>query len=405
MLSEEYTGRRMRKFDAIKVGDKAVLKHVVTQSDIDQFVELTGDDNKLHVDKEYAKNTPFKKPVAHGMLGASFISTVIGTKLPGDGALWFSQSLEFLSPVRVGDTITIKAEVIKKLERTRIIELKTEIFNQSKQKVTAGIAKVKLIEQKQEPSKKRNKKITGGVVLVVGGTGGIGQATCLQLAKDGFDVAIHYYKHKELAEQLQNQIAALGRKSISIKADITDFYEVQEMVAKIIRQLHTITVVVNCAARDIPNIKLRDLEWDTIQDHFDINVKGAFNIQKCVVPVMEERGYGKIINITTQAVEKPNAGWVHYITSKSALCGFSKALALELAPKGIRVNLVSPGMTDTALIANIPEQARLLTEAQTPLGRIATSDDVAGAISFLTSDKSDFLTGETIRINGGQIML
>lgn len=129
------------------------------------------------------------------------------------------------------------------------------------------------------------------------------------------------------------------------------------------------------------------------------------NILKCVVPIMESNKYGKIINITTQAIEKPNSEWLHYVTAKSALHGFTKALAFELAPKGIRVNMVSPGITDTELIANIPEKARILTAAQTPLRRIATPEDIASAISFLASNKSDFLTGETIRVNGGQIML
>ena len=120
----------MRKFNSILVGDKAELIHVITQSDINQFVELTGDDNKLHVDVEYASTTSFKKPVAHGMLGASFISTIIGTKLPGDGALWYAQNLEFLQPVRVGDELRITAEVTKKIDRTKTIELQTDIFNQ-----------------------------------------------------------------------------------------------------------------------------------------------------------------------------------------------------------------------------------------------------------------------------------
>src|SRR3972149_9955526 len=142
----------MKKFDAIKVGDRAEIKHLITQSDIDRFVELTGDDNRMHVDKEYAQQTAYKKPVAHGMLGASFISTIIGTKLPGDGAVWFAQNLEFLLPVRVGDTLVVKAEVMNKIERTETIELKTEIFNQNKQKVTTGMAKVKVVEQKKVPT-------------------------------------------------------------------------------------------------------------------------------------------------------------------------------------------------------------------------------------------------------------
>lgn len=395
----------MNKFKSINVGDNAVLHHTITQNDIDQFVELTGDDNKLHIDKEYAKRTIFKKPIAHGMLGASFISTIIGTKLPGDGALWYAQNLEFLLPVRVGDIITINAEVIKKIERTQTIELSTNILNQYKQKVTTGTAKVKIIEQELLLPEENNEKLSRKVALVIGGTGGIGKVTCLQLAKDGFDVAVHYHKNKELAEDVKHQIKSLGKNAITVDADITNFGFVKEMIEKILRKLYTITVVVNCTTLSVQNIKFSDLEWVNIQNHFALNIQGSFNILKSVVPIMEKNKYGKIINLGTLAVDKPIASWLHYITAKSALIGFTKALAIELAPKGIRINLVSPGMTDTELVADIPEKAKLLTAAQTPLKRIATTVDVANAISFLSSNKSDYLTGETIRVNGGQIML
>jgi 3-oxoacyl-[acyl-carrier protein] reductase len=394
-----------RKFESIKIGDKAEITHVITQRDVDKFVDLTGDDNKLHVDKEYASKTTFKKPLVHGMLGAAFISTLIGTKLPGDGALWFSQNLEFLLPARVGDTITVKAEVVKKIERMQTIELSTEIYNQHKQKVTTGTAKVKLIEQEKLADESKKEKFTKKVALVIGGTGGIGRSACLQLAQDGFDVAIHYQKNRELAEKVRDQIIALGKKAIIVNADIIDFVLVKEMIEKTIRKLNIITVVVNCATLNVPNIKFKELEWESIQNHFDINIKGSFNILKCVVPVMEKNKYGKIINLSTLAVEKLNSEWLHYITAKSALNGFTKAVAFELAPKGIRINLVSPGMTDTELLANIPEKFKLLTAAQTPLRSIAKPEDVAGAISYLASERSDYLTGETIRVNGGQIMI
>jgi len=122
------------EYHQINVGDRAELSHEITASDIEKFVSLSGDDNRLHVDQQYAANTAFKKPVAHGMISASFISTIIGTRIPGDGALWYEQNLEFLLPVRVGDIITVKAEVIKKIDRLKAIELKTEVYNQHRQK-------------------------------------------------------------------------------------------------------------------------------------------------------------------------------------------------------------------------------------------------------------------------------
>lgn len=395
----------MKNYDDIKIGDTAELIHNITQSDVDKFADLTGDDNKIHLDNEYASKTPYKKPVAHGMLSASFISTIIGTKLPGDGALWFAQEIEFLQPVRVGDSITIKAEVIKKIDRMRAIELSTDIYNQNMQKVASGKAKVKLIVQREIERETEEKKIRERVALILGGTGGIGRVTCLQLAEDGFDIAINYNNNMILAEKIKEQIRTLGKKAMIVKADIEDFAQVQDMINTIVRKFGTITVVANCATIKIPNIKFDDLAWERIQEQFNLNIRGSFNIMKCIIPVMEKNNYGKIINVTTQYIDMPNAQLVHYITAKSALSGFSKALAFELAHRGIRVNLVSPGMTDTDLIADVPEKTRLLTAAQTPLRHIAKPEDVASAICYLASEKSDYLTGETIRINGGKLMI
>jgi 3-oxoacyl-[acyl-carrier protein] reductase len=396
----------MTRFETIQLGEKAEIKHVVTQSDLEKFVELTGDDNKLHVDKEYAAKTSFKKPVVHGMLGASFISTIIGTKLPGDGALWFSQNIEFLLPVRIGDELTIRAEVIKKLDKLQVIELQTDIFNQDKQKVTAGVARVKIIEQ-DTPKEQTElaEPVSGKVALVIGGTGGIGRKTCMALAREGFDVVVHYHSNMETALDLKKDIESLGRKAEIVGADIKNEEGVKSIVEFVKRKFEYLTAVINCATSKIVNIKFEDLDWADMQKHIDINVKSNFYLLKYCIPLFSERRYGKVILMTTQAVETPNAEWLPYITAKTALQGFGKASAVELAGKGIRVNMVSAGMTDTDLIADIPEKVRLVTAAKTPLRRLANSEDVASAIVFLASDKSDFMTGETLRINGGQVMI
>lgn len=394
----------MSKYDAIKIGDTATLSHAITQQDIDHFVELTGDDNKLHIDADYAGTTIFKKPVAHGMLGASFISTIIGTKLPGDGALWFAQNLEFLLPVRIGDTITVVAEVLKKYDRDNIVELKTDIYNQHKQTVTTGVAKVKIIESQPSAEAQAisdNKKIA----LVIGATGGIGQAICRQLAEDGFNVAIHYHNNKQVAMSMQDALVSLGITCMTCSADIVDAQQTAHMVGQVLRKMGGLTLLVNCATARIPIIKFSSLTWEDFQTHIDTNIHGMLNLTKEIVPIFEAQNRGKIITFSTQAIETPSAGWLHYITAKAALQGFSRALAVELAPKGITVNMVSPGMTDTELIADIPEKSRLMAAAKAPLRRLAKPEDIAGTVSFLASSKSDYLTGETIRVNGGQVML
>ncbi len=394
----------MGRYSKINVGDSAKIKHIITSKDIEKFVELSGDDNRLHVDKEFASKTSFKKPVAHGMIGASFISTIIGTKIPGDGALWYAQSLEFLLPVRIGDELTITATVLKKIDRQNSIELQTDIYNQHKQKVTTGIAKVKIIED--EIIEEDISLLSEKIVLVIGATGGIGSETAKILAKENYNMILHYNSNKSKAEQLKTELQNLtDKKIILVQANLLNEQEISEMFFEINRYFISISAFVNASTLHFGNIKISNLEWSDISSQLDINIKVNFNLVKKIIPLMEINHYGKIVFITTQATEQFNSEWLHYITGKSALNGFAKALAVELASKGIRVNLVSPGMTDTELISDIPEKVKLLTSAKTPLKRLAKPQDIANAISYLISKKSDFLTGETIRVNGGQVMI
>ena len=396
----------MGKYDSIRVGDTAEIRRKITNEDLLKFVDLTGDDNSLHVDEEYAQNTSFKKQVVHGMLGASFISTIIGTKLPGDGALWYSSSLEFILPVRIGDLITIKDKVIKKNDRNKSVELETEIYNQNNQKVIAGISKVKIVEQVIESSalNVENKRKRTETALVIGATGGIGEAACKKLAKDGFNVIIHYNKNEKKAKCIQKKILSLGKKSITIGADISELCEVKDMFFEISRKFSSLDVIVNCSTPSFGNIKFQDSEWTEFQKHLDTNVKGTFNLVKVALPKMLEKESGNFINITSEYVDNPVTELSHYITFKAALEGFTRSLAMEFASKGIRFNLVSPGMTDTQLISDVPEKTKMVTAAQTPLRKIGAPTDIANVIGFLSSHDSDHITGETIRINGGRVM-
>jgi 3-oxoacyl-[acyl-carrier protein] reductase len=347
-----------RTFEDIQIGDTAVLTRRIGEDDIRRFVEMTGDDNPLHVNRAYAEKTPFKDIVVHGMLGASFISTIIGTKLPGEGALWMAQSLEFLLPVRLGDELTVTATVTKKHERDRLLELDTRITNQSAQVVLQGTGKVRLLEQRPEPPKDEGAGLL--VALVTGGSGGIGRAICERLAADGFKVAVHFRSNAAAAKAVVERIA----KPFDL------------------------------------------LSWDDFDGHFRAQVGAAFFLCQEVVPRMKARKQGRIINITSMVADgTPTPQWTTYAVAKSALATFTRALAVELGPSGIRVNNVAPGMTDTALVGDIPEKARLIVAQQTPLRRLADPTDVAGAVSFLASPSSSFMTGETVRVNGGKAML
>jgi 3-oxoacyl-[acyl-carrier protein] reductase len=145
--------------------------------------------------------------------------------------------------------------------------------------------------------------------------------------------------------------------------------------------------------------------WEDFSIHLDNQILGSFNLVNAVAPIMESNGYGKIVLIGSQAIETPSHGLIPYITAKGALSSFAKAMAIDLAKYGIRVNVVSPGMTDTKQLSGWPERVLLTTAAKTPLKRLGLPEDVANAIVFLASNNSDYLTGETIRVNGGQVML
>lgn len=394
----------MTRFDEIALGGSAEVVHTITERDLERFVDLTGDDNRLHVDKDYAKQTSFKERVVHGMLGASFISTVIGTKLPGDGALWFSQTLEFLLPVRVGDKIKVVATVIDKIERDSVIVLSTEIFNQEKQKVISGTAKVKIVEPVLDEVQQPQEEYTR-TALIIGATGGVGAAVARNFAARGYDLILSYRSDDEKAERLRQELQPCNVKMKLVKGDASSESFVMELREQCRRFSSGLDYLVNTATAPVSAIGLDDLGWADFEKHLVANIKSSFYLAKTLSPLMAGQTAPGMVFVTSQASEVPINGWIPYITAKSALNGFAKALAMDLAPMGIRVNLVSPGMIDTDLIANIPKKARLLVEAKCPRRRLATPKDVAAAVAYLSSDDADYVTGETIRVNGGQVML
>jgi len=393
----------MRKFESFYLWETATLKHDVRLSDVEKFVDLSGDDNKLHVNKEFARLTSFSKPVVHGMIGVSFISTLIGTKIPGDGALWYKQSVEFLMPVRIGDIIEVSIEIIGINKKAKSLELRTKIKNQHKQLVTTGISEVKVIELKKELIE--IEQSVGPIALVIGATGGIGSQVCIELAKNGFDVVVHYFSNKEEALILKNRILGLNQRSEVVQCNVTDLTSLLEIRSSIERTLGSITHVVNCSTTATPNIKFENIDWSKFIEHYNVNVQGAFNLVKTFLPSMIEHKAGNFIFITTQYTNSPKTELSYYISAKSALEGFVRSLAVEYGPQLIRFNLVSPGMTQTDLISDVPEKAKLLSAMNTPLRKLANAIDIANTITFLASNKSNHITGETIRINGGQVII
>jgi len=387
-------------FEAVKEGDQESLVKQITEADVRRFVELTGDDNPLHVDPAYAKETAFKEVVVHGMLGASFISTVIGTRLPGAGALWVSQSMEFSLPVRLGDTLTITCTVLRKHSRDRLLELDTRITNQHGQVVLSGGGKVKLLEP---PAPK-----TGGtearlrVAIVTGGAGGIGSVICETLAAQGFAVVVNYHTRSERAEGLVAKIRAAGAQALAVQADVTTSEGALSLVKEAKRHFGGVSVLINAASPRIIARSLDDLSWSEVQQQLDGQLKSALLMIQTCKPAMLDAGGGRIISLGSQSSDgAPVPGWTAYAIGKGALSSLTRYLAVELGPLGITVNMVSPGMTNTAFISGVSEKQQLMAARQIPMRRLGEPEDTAAAVAFLASDQAAYITGQNLRVNGG----
>lgn len=391
-------------FDSIEVGETRSLSRKITEADVRRFVEMTGDDNPLHVDRSFAEETSFKDIVVHGMLGASFISTVIGTQLPGSGALWVSQNIEFLLPVRLGDELTVSCTVVRKHERDRLLELDTRITNQNRQLVLTGQGKVKLLAGRPRPEA----PLPGDrppVAIVTGGAGGIGAAICRRLAADGNKVVINYMGRRDKAEALAAELNQQDVRAISVQADISTDGGAANLFSAAVKAFGGVGILVNNASPRINPSAFAASEWEDFQTHLDVQVKGAYLMMKLCLPEMMDRKWGRIVNITTQAIEgTPTSGWSSYAVAKGALAMLTRYAAAELGPQGITVNAVAPGMTETSLIGDIPEKLQLMVARQTPLRRLARPQDVAAAIAHLVSEDAAFITGHTMRVNGGLAM-
>jgi 3-oxoacyl-[acyl-carrier protein] reductase len=390
-------------FDQVKEGDSQSLVKRISEADIQRFVEMTGDDNPLHVDSTYASTTSFKEIVVHGMLGASFISTVIGTKLPGPGALWVSQAMDFNLPVRLGDTLTVTCTVLRKHARDRLLELETRINNQHGQAVLTGVGKVKMLELPKPKIVDPTAKIK--VAIVTGGGGGIGRVICQKLADDGFSVVVNYLSGRERAETLVRALCTGGAKAVAVQADVATSEGANKLCQEALRHFEGVSVLVNAVSPRIVAKSIDDLEWSDVQLHLDVQLKSALMMVKACKSAMVATGYGRIISITSQAWDgTPVAGWTAYAIGKGGLATLNHYLAAELGPTGITVNSVSPGMTDTSFISGVSEKQQLMVARQTPMRRLGTPEDVASAVAFLASEGAAYITGQSLRVNGGGSM-
>ncbi len=253
-------------------------------------------------------------------------------------------------------------------------------------------------------------KFKGQVVLVTGASRGIGAAIACAFAQEGATVAVNYLANHTAADETVAACRAAGGDAWAVQADVGDAEAVRAMVDAVVLEAGRIDVVVNNAFRpyafDPRHRKLfGDVPWSDYQAQFDGAVGGAFNVCQAVLPHLRQRARGSIVNIATNLVENPVVPYHDYTTAKAALVAFSRNLAAELGPLGIRVNCVAPGLVyPTQASQATPEALREAITAATPLRRIARPEDVAGPVLFLASEWSGFMTGQVLFVDGGLVM-
>ncbi|MBI5191420.1 MAG: 3-oxoacyl-[acyl-carrier-protein] reductase [Nitrospirae bacterium] len=244
--------------------------------------------------------------------------------------------------------------------------------------------------------------LKGKTALVTGGAQGIGRAIAMMLAAEGADVAVSDINLAK-AEETAAEVAALGVRSVAIEGNVADSASAQAMVDKAVEALGKLDILVNNAGitRDNLIMRMKEDDWDLV---LDINLKGSFNCAKAALKHMSKARTGRIINIASIVGAMGNAGQANYVASKAGLIGLTKTIAREYSSRNITANAVAPGFIDTAMTQALPDKVREELMKQIPMGRLGSSEDVAGAVAFLASDAASYVTGQVIHVNGGMYM-
>ena len=242
------------------------------------------------------------------------------------------------------------------------------------------------------------------IALVTGGTGGIGTAICIGLAEQGRLVIAGYFPpEKEIAEAWQQARKAEGFDIEIVAGDVANFEASQQMITDIETRFGSIDILVNCAGitRDKTLRKMEPEQWHAV---LRTNLDSAFNVTRHVVDDMTQKNFGRIVNIASVNGSKGQFGQTNYSAAKAGLHGFTKALAQEVASKGVTVNTVSPGYVKTEMTSAMPAQVLESIVSQVPVGRMAMPEEIAHSVCFLTEDQNAYMTGANLPVNGGMYM-
>lgn len=383
-------------------GQTAEATIVVDERVIAAFAEFSGDRNPLHIDRQAAESFGYARPVAHGVITLAIVSRLIGMEMPGPGALWRGQDIEWLLPVYLGDRLRVRLTVRRVSHAARSLVLLTEAFNQDGHMVMKGEARVSVAEKIVDRAE--TVQATARVALITGSSRGIGAAVAMRLAKNGVAVVINSRTMSDDLQRLSERIRASGGRVVALAGDVADPAAAASLVERAVREFGALDIIVHGASPPIATAPIDEVSFDDMQGLFSLYVGGAMSLMRAAVPGMRERKFGRFVHIgTSYIVGAPPAGTGAYVAAKNALWGLVKASAVDLGPHGITVNMVSPGVTVTQMADRIPARIKEVEARKSPARRLATVDDTAAAVAFLASDEASYVNGQNLPLVGGPI--
>jgi 3-oxoacyl-[acyl-carrier protein] reductase len=344
------------------------------------------------------------------LLSILLISTSVGVCLPGAYATFLQFSAESVGEIELGVSYRLMAEVTQLSRSTRIVKKRVMIAAVGEDAPVLIRGKAAALVNEPSPTMPTMRDLkahaldTGlkdKVVLVTGASRGIGETTAKLFALLGAKVIVNYHRGADDASRIVDEIRAAGGEAAAVAADVTNPGAVESMMRAAMEKYGAIHVLVNNAARDYRPIPFLRLVWDEVQKDIEVVAKGAFLCCQQAIPRMIEGGGGKIINISSVAVDNPPPDQTKYVMAKSALVGLTRSLSIEFAARNIQVNLVVPNFVATDLVAHVPEGFRGRIARESPMQRLASPIEVAQAVVFLASSFSSYTTGQKLMVTGG----